>query len=321
MLKRSQLNPILTRHDIPEIHPNFVDVSSVFNPGAIRFKDKILLMLRVQNRGRETGFVKAVSEDGIHFQVDNKLVVLEGFEQLKERVYHCYDARLSYLDGKYYLMFAMDMDGKCSLGVALTTDFESYQFLGICSSGDIRNGVLFPERINGKLVRLDRPNDFQLESGPTSGSVICLSGSEDMLHWKHVAPLLTGRFHYWDELIGPGSPPIKTHHGWLCLYHGVATHFGSSNIYQAGVFLLDLHDPKKVIARSRFNILEPRELYELTGQVPNVVFPSGAIVCNEDADGFALDDSEVLIYYGAADTAIGLASTSIAELLTSMTPV
>lgn len=142
-----------------------------------------------------------------------------------------------------------------------------------------------------------------------------LSESMDLLHWKPAQSIISGRFHYWDELIGAGPPPIKTRAGWLQIYHGVATHFGSANIYQAGVMLLDLQNPGHVIGRGRYNILEPRELYELTGQVPNVVFPSGAIVENVDSDGFAKPNSRVLVYYGAADTCVGLATATIDELI------
>ena len=126
---------------------------------------------------------------------------------------------------------------------------------------------------------------------------------------------MSGRPHYWDELIGSGPPPIKTREGWLHMYHGVATHFASANIYQAGVVLLDLDDPTSVISRSTDNILEPRELYEMVGQVPNVVFPSGIIVEEFDDEGFAKPGSLVRIYYGAADTCIGLATTTIGELI------
>ncbi len=212
-------------------------------------------------------------------------------------------------------MFAMDLDDGCRLGLAQTVDFEKFDFLGIVSDDDNRNGVLFPEKINGKYLRLDRPNKVQLAGGPTSGSAIYLSESDDLVHWQTVGVVASGRFHYWDELIGAGPPPIKTRQGWLQIYHGVATHFGSANIYQAGVMLLDLKNPLQVIGRSRYNILEPRELYELVGQVPNVVFPSGAIVAEVDADGFAQLDSRVFIYYGAADTGVGLATSTIAELL------
>lgn len=314
-MKRYSQNPILTRNDIPDIHPQLVDATSVFNPGAILFEDKYLLMLRAQSRSRETFMVMAESIDGIHFSVENKIVHFKGIENVKEKIYHIYDARISNIDGQYYIMFAMDMDNGCQLGLGTTKDFKEFDFLGIASNEDIRNGVLFPEKINGKFMRMDRPNKARHSNGTTSGSTIWLSQSEDLLNWEPVAPLIEGRFHYWDEFIGSGPPPVKTRQGWLHIYHGVAGHFGSSNIYQAGVMLLDLQDPSKVLARSWCNILEPRELYELTGQVPNVVFPSGMIVKEFDADGFAKPESEVYVYYGAADTSVGLAITSINELL------
>jgi predicted GH43/DUF377 family glycosyl hydrolase len=126
---------------------------------------------------------------------------------------------------------------------------------------------------------------------------------------------LQGRWHYWDELIGPGPPPIPTREGWLCIYHGVALHLASAHLYQAGVFLLDPDDPSRVIARGRDNILEPREPYEIAGQVPNVVFPTGAIVEETDAEGFAHPRSLVRLYYGAADTCVATATTTVAALL------
>jgi predicted GH43/DUF377 family glycosyl hydrolase len=177
--------------------------------------------------------------------------------------------------------------------------------------------VIFPEKVGGKYMRMDRPNKARLEGGPSTGSTIWLSDSDDLLTWRPRAPLMHGRFHYWDEYIGSGPPPVKTREGWLHLYHGVAGHFGSANIYQAGVMLLDLADPSRVLGRCRHNILEPRETYECVGQVPNVVFPSGMVVESWDKDGFAAADSEVKVYYGAADTVVGLAITTIRELISA----
>lgn len=314
-MKRHSFNPILTRESIPDVYPKLIDATSVFNPGAIYFNGKYLLMLRVQSRSRETFMMMAESDDGIHFNVENKIVHFKGIENVKEKIYHIYDARITNIDGKYYIMFAMDMDDGCQLGLGATDDFKEFTFLGIVSDEDIRNGVLFPEKINGKYMRMDRPNKARHSNGTTSGSVIWLSESDDLMKWKPVAPLIEGRFHYWDEFIGSGPPPVKTRQGWLHIYHGVAGHFGSSNIYQAGVMLLDLNDPSKVLARSWCNILEPRELFELTGQVPNVVFPSGMIVKDFDAEGYAKPDSEVYVYYGAADTSVGLAVSTINELI------
>jgi beta-1,4-mannooligosaccharide/beta-1,4-mannosyl-N-acetylglucosamine phosphorylase len=316
-MERHPKNPILTRNNIPNIPPYLIDVTSVFNPGAIKFNGKYILILRVQSRSRETFLVKAESANGIQFNVSNEIVRFKGIERVKEKIFHIYDARIIELEKIFYIMFAMDMENGCQLGLGKTMDFKSFEFIGIVSSGDIRNGVLFPERVQGRYLRLDRPNTSRREEGPTSGSTIWLSESDDLIRWKPAGPVIDGRFHYWDEHIGSGPPPVKTREGWLHIYHGVATHFNSVNIYQAGVILLDLNDPLKVISRCRENILEPREIYELTGQVPNVVFPCGMIVENFDADGFANIDSPVKVYYGAADTVVGLAVTTVRQLLAS----
>ncbi|HTR99641.1 MAG TPA: glycoside hydrolase family 130 protein [Bacteroidota bacterium] len=315
MILRSEGNPILTRNDVPPIPPHLADVTSVFNPGAVAVGGEIILIPRVQSRSRETFLVVARSADGVRFTVVPEIIRFRGLEKLRDRVYHVYDARITRIGNDHYIMFAMDMDTGCQLGLAGTSDFRSFEFLGITSSEDIRNGVLFPEKIGGRYLRLDRPNKARHTDGPTSGTTIWLSESDDLLRWRPVAPVATGRFHYWDEFIGSGPPPVKTRKGWLHVYHGVAGHFGSSNIYQAGVLLLDLADPSKVVGRSRCNILEPREQYELTGQVPNVVFPSGMVVGKTDAEGFALPESPVSIYYGAADTVVGLATATVQDLI------
>jgi len=314
-MKRHEMNPIITRRDIPEVGPRLTDVSSVFNPGAEKFKDRYLLLLRVQSRGRETFFLKAESPDGVRFKVDDQPVHFAGLEKVPQKIYHCYDARITRLEGRYAIVFAMDMDDACRLGLARTDDFESYEFLGFISEEDSRNGVLFPEKIRGKYMLLERPNKFRIPGGPASGTTIVLSESDDLRAWRRAAAVAGGRFHYWDELIGAGPPPVKTRAGWLLIYHGVATHLSSAYIYQAGVMLLGLDDPAQVIARCPYNILEPREIYELTGQVPNVVFPSGLIVEEFDSEGFARPHSRVLVYYGAADTSVGLAMTTIKELI------
>jgi beta-1,4-mannooligosaccharide/beta-1,4-mannosyl-N-acetylglucosamine phosphorylase len=314
-MQRHPGNPILTRASVPDIPPLLMDVTSVFNPGAVKLGERSLLMLRVQARSRETFMVMAESADGVRFTVRPEVVELKGLEKVREKVYHVYDTRITRLEGAFYIMFAMDMDSGCQLGLARTEDFKDFRFLGVTSTDDVRNGVLFPEKVNGAYLRLERPNRARPEGGPTTGGSVWLAESDDLIHWRSRGPVFSGRFHYWDEFIGSGPPPVKTRRGWLHIYHGVATHFGSANIYQAGVVLLDLHDPGRVVGRCRGNILEPREPYELAGQVPNVVFPSGMIVEELDPEGYALPSSPVKVYYGAADTAVGLAVTTVGELL------
>jgi beta-1,4-mannooligosaccharide/beta-1,4-mannosyl-N-acetylglucosamine phosphorylase len=314
-MQRDPRNPILTRSDIPAISPLLTDVSSVFNPGAVRWQGKEMLLLRVQTRGRETVTICAEGDGGGNFEVRPSVIEIEGLQDVGETIYHVYDPRLTVLEGAVHIVFAADVDGACRLGIARTTDFERFELVSFDTSCDTRNGVLFPEKIDGRYLRLHRPNEQSLAGGPATGCRIMLSESDDLVTWRDIAPIATGRPHYWDELIGAGPPPIKTKRGWLQVYHGVATHFQSANIYQAGVLLLDLEVPAKVLGRSRNNILEPRELYELTGQVPNVVFPSGLIAEDVDSAGFAALDSQVRLYYGAADTVVGLAHASISELL------
>jgi len=314
-MRRSTANPILTRLDIPDLSPHVVDVSSVFNPGAIRVDDRYLLLLRVQTRGRETVLMVAESTDGERFSVRPGVVRIEGIEALNQTLYHIYDPRLTRIDETIYIMFAADTDDGCRLGVARTEDFERFELVGFGGDGETRNGVLFPEQFNGRFLRLERPNRVQLAGGVTTGAEIVLAESTDLVNWRTLGPVMAGRLHYWDELIGAGPPPVKTRAGWLQVYHGIATHFASANIYQAGVVLLDLAEPRRVLARGRDNILEPRTSYELTGQVPNVVFPSGMIVDEYDKEGYAKPESLVRVYYGAADTAVALATTTIEDLL------
>jgi beta-1,4-mannooligosaccharide/beta-1,4-mannosyl-N-acetylglucosamine phosphorylase len=213
------------------------------------------------------------------------------------------------------VLLALDLDDGCHLGLAETDDFESLDWRGIVSAAGVRNGVLFPRKIGGRYVRLERPNDIVTQGIAASGTAIVVSSSSDLLHWQHEGLLARGRPHYWDEWIGSGPPPILTAAGWLHVYHGVATHFGSLNIYQAGAMLLDADDPTRLLARSRNNCLEPRESYELTGQVPNVVFPSGWTVSELDARGRAPAHATIHLYYGAADSCVALATTTVAELL------
>ena len=314
-MRRSDQNPVLTRFDIKSERPELNDVSSVFNPGAIKIGDQTHLLLRVQNRGRETVLVKSESDDGLRFRVDSEPTIVSGLEALGWKIFHTYDPRITIVDNKLLVTLAVDTDEGCRAVVTQSDDLKRLEYVGQMWAGEARNGVLFPEKINGKYIGLVRPNIASTAAQPISGSEIWLVESSDLTDWKPVKSVLTGRPHYWDELIGSGPPPVKTREGWLHVYHGIATHFESVNIYQAGVCLLGLNDPSIVIARSRYNILEPRTDYELTGQVPNVVFPSGMIVASYDPEGYALPDSEVSIYYGGADTVVALATTTIQELI------
>lgn len=314
-MRRSAHNPIVTREDIISTNPRLKDPSSVFNPGGISFEGKILLLLRCQNRARETYLLRAMSEDGFSFEISPEPIDFRGLEQIPYRIFHIYDPRLTQIEGRNYVSTAIDTDRGCFSAIFETTDFRILQLLSFDADKEARNLVLFPALINGSFCRFERPNRYSGADRVKTGQTITCSLSPDLIHWDEDREVFSGRAHYWDELIGSGPPPIRSKAGWLHIYHGVATHFGASNIYQMGISLQDLKQPWITLARGRYNILEPRELYELTGQVPNVVFPTAAIPLNVDSDGFTDPDSPVLIYYGAADTSVCLAETTIKELM------
>ena len=137
---------------------------------------------------------------------------------------------------------------------------------------------------------------------------VWLSFSEDLQHWgDHTLLLECRRGAWWDSArIGACPPPLETPRGWLLLYHGVRQTVAGA-IYRLGLSLLDLEDPRRVLRRSEEWVFGPHEPYELTGDVGNVVFPCGWI--HEPSTG------DLRLYYGAADTCIGLATARLSEVL------
>lgn len=329
ILRRHPNGPIITRRDLPPM-PGLTEPSAVFNPGAVRIDGVPYLLLRVQSRGRRTFLVPARGHTDRRFECAKRPSVLEGVNQLREpfarrdlEVYHVYDPRLTMCGDKLMVVTAADTDRGCRLVIwkaagdpaAGFAGLERLEPVAVTGRDDTRNGVLFPRRVGGRWLMLERPNRPQEAGSPTSGDAITLSSSDDLKRWQPDGEVLAGRPRYWDELVGAGPPPLLTPDGWLVLYHGVATHFRSVNLYQVGAVLLDKDDPRRVLARTSENILEPRALYELTGQVPNVVFPSGLTVDRVDDEGCAPLDARIWVYYGAADTAVGVATSTVAALL------
>jgi beta-1,4-mannooligosaccharide/beta-1,4-mannosyl-N-acetylglucosamine phosphorylase len=150
---------------------------------------------------------------------------------------------------------------------------------------------------------LSRPSD----NGHTPFGDIFYSESPDLCFWgkhRHVMSPVTNTWQ--STKVGGGPVPIETSEGWLLLYHGVLTSC-NGYVYSAGVALLDLDEPWKIIARSAPYVLCPQTAYERVGDVPNVVFPC-AMLCDEPTGRLA-------IYYGAADTVTALAFGYVSDLV------
>ena len=121
---------------------------------------------------------------------------------------------------------------------------------------------------------------------------------------------------YANDKIGPAAPPVKTKYGWLTIFHAVDKIEGREQYewqlnwnkrYTAGIMLLDLEDPSKVIGMCKKPLIAPELPHEVEyGFRQNVIFPGGMIL---------EDDETVKIYYGASDTVECLATASLSDLI------
>jgi predicted GH43/DUF377 family glycosyl hydrolase len=245
----------------------------------------------------------ARSDDGYHFELEPEPVMTpcneEGcFKEYEKKGIE--DPRITEINGVFYIMYTAASVYGSLLALAKTTDFKSFERIALVSEPENKDGVLFPEKINGKYARFDRPVAGGLAN-------IWISYSQDLVTWGNSRCVMTVRDDHWDSWrIGASSQPIKIDNGWLIIYHGVKA-ASSGPIYRLGAAVLSEDDPSKVICRSAIPILSPREYYERVGDVNNVVFSCGAIL--ED------DSQELKIYYGASDTSICLGTANVNELM------
>jgi predicted GH43/DUF377 family glycosyl hydrolase len=296
---RSLHNPIIQADDLP------YHAHAAFNPGATRFHDKVALLVRVEDFRGRSYFATALSADGeTDWRFDPTPALRGDPEHYPEDAWGIEDPRIVYLPEleQYAVTFTSYSMAGPLVSLALTRDLISFERQGPICPPDDKDAAFFPRRFGGQWLLLHRP------SPRDSASNIVLSRSADLRHWSEPELVLPAREGGWWDAgkVGMGPPPLETAAGWLLLYHGVRQ-TASGSLYRSGLALLDLDDPTKVIARTDDWYLGPEADYERTGDVPNVVFPSGWVL---DPSG-----QQVFVYYGAADTTIGLATASLSDLL------
>lgn len=215
---------------------------------------------------------------------------------------YAYDPRLVKVEDTYYIIWCQDFYG-ASIGMAKTTDFQTFTRIENPFLPFNRNAVLFPRKINGNYCMLSRPSD----SGHTPFGDIFISESPDLVYWGRHRHVMSKSSEWWESVkIGGGAAPIETSEGWLLFYHGVT---GTCNgyVYSIGGAILDTDQPSIVRYRCENFLLTPEEWYEERGFVGNVTFPCATI--HDAASG------KIAIYYGAADTYVGLAFTTVDEIV------
>ena len=218
------------------------------------------------------------------------------------------DPRLTWIDDRFYLTYVAVSEHGVATSLASTADFKSFQRHGIIFCPDNKDVVLFPEKIDGQYVALHRPSMQASFSIPE----IWIARSPDLLHWGSHRRLLGAEAVWATAKIGGGTPPIRTDRGWLCLFHGhirpCAGGEGAVGQYAAAALLLDLHQPERVIGSSPQPVMVAEQPFERSGFLPDIVFPTGLV----------RRDDHVLVYYGAADTATGVAQYSLKDLFASI---
>ena len=296
IVKRNPHNPILTRDDVP--YP----VATVHNAGIVKHKGRYIMLFRSHLYNGRSIIGKAESTDGFSFKVDPEPFLIPATDGVFAEYEACgiEDLRICPVEDEYLLAYSAYSKHGVRIALARTRDFTVIERISLITQADYRNVVIFPEKIGGRFVRLDRPHS---EISPWS---IWISYSPDLVHWGDSHVIMKSVPYHWDEMkIGPGAPPFKTSKGWLHIYHGVFQTMAGA-VYRLGVALHDLQNPAHIIGVSDQWILQPEDPWEVTGYVPNVVFTCGAV---------PEDDGTVKIYWGAADNVMCVGTSVIDELV------
>jgi beta-1,4-mannooligosaccharide/beta-1,4-mannosyl-N-acetylglucosamine phosphorylase len=312
--------PVLSAKDIP------YKADCIFNAGVIKYQGRYVMAFRndydYNGKGSFNGCLigLAFSEDGISWKVQEEpfLTVADIGDSDVTKVY---DPRLTVIEDKCYLCFAVDTKHGLRGGIGVTEDLKTVTVLSL-TAPDNRNMVLFPEKINSRYVRLERPFPVYSRGGVDRFDT-WMSYSYDMKYWGDTKLLLAvEEVPFANDKIGPGAPPVKTEKGWLTLFHSVDIDRTRGKNgwedrwqkrYCAGIMLLDLEDPSKIIGMSKEPLIAPETEYETEGGFrTNVIFPGGMIL---------EDDGEVKIYYGASDTVECMATARVEDLIALCEPL
>lgn len=292
-LRRLSTEPILTSK---KEHP--WEAGAVFNCAAVHDNGLVHLIYRatdISSNGQKGRYINslgyAVSSDGLSFRRREQPILTNDVEQEQRGPE---DPRVIKMDGTFYMLYTGyggRFDGDYRICLASSQNLTDWQRHGVVLDEPNKDAALFPERINGQYCMLHRrvPD-------------IWLAYSEDLKRWGgHTRFLRALPDSDWESVkIGAAGPPLRTKSGLLLIYHGV----GRDRRYCLGAALLDLEDPSKVIGRQVEPILEPQLDWEIDGHVPKVVFSCGQVIIGD----------ELYVYYGGADTAIGVAALPVSDI-------
>lgn len=316
-LQRYSANPILFPNSA---HPWEHD--GAFNGSVVKHDDTYHMVYRalsspMLHEGRQlqvSSIGYANSKDGMAFGEHAQVIKpVEDWE-----IYGVEDPRVTYFEGSYYIFYtALSVFPFAAYGIKLalakTTDFTTFEKHPVTTFNS-KAMALFPERINGKMAALLTINT---DLPPAKIAVAYFDREEDIWNphywnewYEHANPYLIPLLRDLTDQVELGAQPVKTEYGWLVLYSYIKNYMSNNKDFGIEAMLLDLNDPTKVLGRTNYSLLDPERDYELEGVVPNIVFPSGALI----------HEKELFVYYGAADTRVALARCDLEPLLEELRP-
>ncbi len=342
MLERFPENPLLSPEDVSPTRDD-LEVVCTMNPGAVRFGDETILLVRVgekppderkwlcaayydadaervkihrvsrDNPNLDTSDPRkyfyggkvfltsmshirvARSSDGVNFTFDSAPAL---FPASAYEAFGCEDARVTFIDGKYYITYTAVSVNGITVGLAGTEDFRRFERYGIIFPPYQKDVCIFPRKVGGMYVCRHRP--FKSEFNPAA---IWTAFSPDLLSWgRHEVTHNPVPGTWQSQRVGCGAPPIETSQGWLEIYHAC----DDDGRYCLGVMLSGADNPQRVIRCSSGPVFEPVEEYEMTGLYGRCVFSNGVI---------AHEDGKLTVYYGAADRVCAGAVTTVNRML------
>ncbi len=313
--------PIEWRFDLnPATNPHLMErlgVNGVMNPGAIEWNGKNVIVARAEGYDRKSFFAIAESDNGIdNFRFWDEPIDMPETDVPDTNVY---DMRLTrHEDGWIYGLFCTERKDPSApasdtsaavaqCGIARTKDLRTWERLPdlVSRSAQQRNVVLHPEFVNGKYGLYTRPQDSFIEAGAGGGIGWAVCDTMDGAVIGDEGIVDPRVYHTITEAKnGQGPQPIKTAKGWLHLAHGVR-YCAAGMRYVLYVFVSDLNDPSRVIAKPQGYFIAPQG-NERVGDVSNVTFCNGWI---------QKDNGDVFIYYASSDTRIHVATTTVDQLL------
>ncbi len=304
------------------------EAKAVFNPSLIFEDGKYSMVFRAmsnstnyEGKDLELSTIAITESDSkVEFKNERRQLIIPEYPWEK---FGCEDPRITKIDDEFFIFYTAISSfppdkNSIKIAVALSDNLIHVKEKHLVTPFNAKAMALFPKKINGKFVAILTPNT---DNPPSKIAIAQFDKKEDLWsenfwnNWykdldKHSLPLqrLTS------DQIEVGAVPVETEDGWILLYAHIQNYYSSINrIFGIEAVLLSHNDPTKIIGRTTEPLLIPQEEYELGGVVPNVIFPSGALI----------EDDKLYIYYGAADTTTALATCNLPELLTLLksTPI